>query len=234
MSETFGDRGPLSERDEGKFIRLDEALYGYVVAHGAREDRALQQVRESTAQLGAVSVMQISPDEGALLTMLAQITGAKRAIELGTFTGYSAICIARGLAPGGVLVACELDPERAETARLNFAEAGVGDRIDVRVGPAKDTVDALLGEGVEPFDFAFVDADKVSYLDYYEACLELLRPGGLMAIDNTLRAGGVLDPTGAEEGTAVVAELNDRIVADERVDVAMLTVADGVTLARKR
>jgi predicted O-methyltransferase YrrM len=234
VSEVHGDRGPLSERSEGKFIRLDDELYEYVVAHGAREDRALEQVRETTAELGSVSVMQVSPDEGALLTMLAQITGARRAIELGTFTGYSAICIARGLAADGVLVACELDPERANTARRNFAEAGVGDRVDVRVGPARETLEALLREGVEPFDFAFLDADKVSYLDYYEACLELLRPGGLMAIDNTLRAGGVLDPANAEEGTSVVAELNDRIVADERVDVAMLTVADGVTLARKR
>ncbi len=234
MSEVHGDRGPLSEKSEGKFIRLDDALYDYVVAHGAREDEALTLVRETTAELGSVSVMQVSPDEGALLTLLNQVNGTRRAIELGTFTGYSAICIARGLVQGGVLVACELDSERAETARRNFAEAGVGDRIDVRVGPAKDTLETLLGEGVEPFDFAFLDADKVSYLDYYEACLELLRPGGLMAIDNTLRAGGVLDPANAEEGTSVVAELNDRILADERVDIAMLTVADGITLARKR
>jgi predicted O-methyltransferase YrrM len=234
VSEVHGDRGPLSEQSHGKFIRLDDALYDYVVAHGAREDEALARVRETTAELGSVSVMQVSPDEGALLTMLARITGARRALELGTFTGYSAICIARGLAEGGKLVACELDPERAEAAKANFESAGVAERIEVRVGPAQETLDALEAEGAEPFDLAFLDADKVGYLGYYESALRLLRPGGLMAIDNTLRAGGVLDPAGAEEGTAVVAELNDRIVADDRVDVAMLTVADGVTLVRKR
>jgi predicted O-methyltransferase YrrM len=234
MSEVHGDRGPLSEQSHGKFIRLDDDLYDYVVAHGAREDEVLARVRETTAELGSVSVMQVSPDEGALLTMLARLTGARRAIELGTFTGYSAICIARGLADGGTLIACELDPERAATARGNFAAAGVGDRIEVREGPAQETLDAIEQEGGEPFDFAFLDADKTSYIGYYESCLRLLGPGGLIAIDNTLRAGGVLDPANSSEGTAVVAELNERIAADERVDVAMLTVADGITLVRKR
>lgn len=234
-TEVHGDRGPLSEQAHGKFITLDEALYRYVVDHGVREDAALAQVRESTAELGSVSVMQISPDEGALLTMLARLVGARRAIELGTFTGYSAICIARGLSDDGTLVACELDPERAEAAQANFEAAGVAQRIELRVGAAAKTLAALAAEGAEPFDLAFLDADKVSYLSYYEASLGLLRPGGLIVIDNSLRAGGVLDPTSAgDEGTTVVAELNEKVVADDRVDVAMLTVADGITLARKR
>lgn len=225
----------------GKFTVLTEELHEYVIANGAREDAALANVRETTAALGDVSVMQISPDQGALMTMLTRLVDAERAIELGTFTGYSAICIARGLAPGGVLVACELDAERAETARLNFAEAGVGDRIEIRVGPATDTLRTLQGEGAAPFDLAFIDADKSNYPGYYEACLELLRPGGLIVLDNVLRGGAVLDPpsttpdrSDGDEGTRAIVELNAKIADDDRVDVAMLAVADGITLARKR
>ncbi len=216
-----------------KFTSLNDELHDYIVANGAREDEALRRVRETTAALGDIAVMQISPDQGAMMTMLARLLGARRALELGTFTGYSAICIARGLAPGGVLVACELDPERAETARRNFAAAGVGDRIEIRVGPAAETLAAIAGSGAEPFDLAFIDADKPGYPGYYEACLELLRPGGLIVLDNVLRDGTVLDPADDESARAI-AELNERIAADERVDVAMLAVADGITLARKR
>ena len=218
----------------GKFTALSGELHDYIVAHGSREDDALQRVRETTAALGDIAVMQISPDQGAFMTMLVRLVGARRALELGTFTGYSAICIARGLAEGGRLVACELDPERAETARANFAAAGVEERIEIRVGPAQETLDALEREAGEPFDFAFIDADKASYLDYYESCLRLLRPGGLIVVDNVLRGGDILTPGDGDEGTRVMAELNDRIVADERVEVAMLGIADGITLALKR
>lgn len=218
-----------------KFTSLDDELHDYVVAHGAREDAALARVRETTAALGDVAVMQISPDQGALLTMLARLLGARRALELGTFTGYSAICIARGLEPGGVLVACELDPERAEVARANFEAAGVGERVEIRIGPAQQTLDAMLTEGAEPFDLAFIDADKTGYPAYYESCLELVRPGGLIVLDNVLRDGDVLDPRAEQdEGARTIAELNEAIVRDESVDVVMLAVADGVTLARKR
>ncbi|MFN8149729.1 MAG: class I SAM-dependent methyltransferase [Solirubrobacterales bacterium] len=233
----------------GKFTVLSAELHDYIVANGAREDEALAAVRESTAALGPVAEMQISPDQGALLTLLARLIGARRAIELGTFTGYSAICIARGLTDAGTLLACELDPDRAETARANFAAAGVADRIEVRVGPAQETLDALVaaegsdpsGFDTEPFDLAFIDADKSGYPGYYESCLELVRPGGLIVIDNVLRGGAVLDPARTEagrsdgdEGTVAVAGLNELIASDERVDVAMLGVADGITLARKR
>lgn len=217
-----------------KFTSLNDELHDYIVAQGAREDAALREVRETTAALGDVAVMQISPDQGALMTMLARLIGAERALELGTFTGYSAICIARGLAPGGVLVACELDPERAETARANFAAAGVADRIEVRVGPAQETLDSIAAEDTAPFDLAFIDADKTGYPGYYEACLGLLRPGGLIVLDNVLRDGTVLDPDGDDESAQAIAGLNERIAADERVDIAMLAVADGITLARKR
>ena len=225
----------------GKFVALTGELHDYIVRVGSREDEALVAVREQAAALGALFSMQISPDQGAFMTLLARMIGARRALELGTFTGYSAICIARGLAEGGVLLACEIDAERAETARANFAAAGVAERIEVRLGPAQETLDALDTESGEPFDFAFIDADKVGYPCYYESCLGLLRPGGLIVIDNVLRGGAVLDPeltaegrTDGDEGTRVVAELNERIAGDERVDLAMLAVADGITLALKR
>jgi predicted O-methyltransferase YrrM len=218
----------------GKFVALTGDLHDYIVRVGSREDAALAGVRESTEALGDIAVMQISPDQGAFMTLLAKLLGARRALELGTFTGYSAICIARGLAEGGRLIACELDPERAETARGNFADAGVAERIEVRVGAAQGTLDALEAEGGEPFDLAFIDADKEGYPGYYESCLRLLRPGGLIVIDNVLRGGDVLAPAEASEGTRVIAELNERIAGDERVDLAMLGIADGITLALKR
>jgi predicted O-methyltransferase YrrM len=217
-----------------KFISLTPELHDYVVRNGAREDEALARVRERTAALGDIAVMQISPDQGALMTMLTRLVGARRAIELGTFTGYSAICIARGLADGGKLLACELDPERAASAQSNFAEAGVADRVEILIGPAEQTLDRLIGEGTEPIDLAFIDADKVGYPEYYEACLVLLRPGGLIVLDNMLRGGDVLDPAPEDESAQVIARLNEQLAADERVDVAMLAVADGITLARKR
>lgn len=218
----------------GKFVVLTGELHDYIVRVGSREDAALARVRESTRALGDVFSMQISPDQGAFMTLLARMIGARRAIELGTFTGYSAICIARGLGEGGRLIACELDPERAETARANFAAAGVADLVEVRVGPAGETLAALEVDDCEPFDLAFIDADKVGYPDYYESCLRLLRPGGLIVIDNVLRDGEVLAPESAGESTRVIAELNERIAGDERVDIAMLGVADGITLALKR
>lgn len=218
----------------GKFTALTSELHDYIVENGSREDPALVGVRESTAELGDVSVMQISPDQGALLELLARMIGARRAIELGTFTGYSAICIARGLAEGGLLIACEVDPERAETARRNFAGAGVESRIELRVGPAAETLAELEGDGGEPFDLAFIDADKTSYPGYYESCLRLLRPGGLIVVDNVLMSGRVLDPPADDESAGAIAELNEAIIIDSRVDVAMLGVADGITLALKR
>ncbi len=214
-----------------KFTSMTDELHDYVVGHGAREDAALAQVREETAALGEIAVMQIAPDQGALMTILTRILGARRAIEVGTFTGYSAICIARGLPADGLLVACELDPERARTAARNFALAGVADRIELRVGPATEALADLAGS--EPFDLAFIDADKPGYDDYYESCLELLRTGGLIVLDNVLQDGRVLDPGGDESAEAIV-RLNAKLAVDERVDLAMVGVADGLTLALKR
>lgn len=219
---------------DGKFTALTDELHEYIVRNGAREDAALAAVRESTADLGDVAVMQISPDQGALLTLLARILGARRALELGTFTGYSAICIARGLAEGGVLVACELDPERGTAARESFERAGVAELIDLRVGPAAETLAALEAEGGEPYDIAFIDADKTGYAAYYERCLKLIRPGGLIAIDNVLWHGRVLDPASAEEDTVALRKLNAMIATDPRVDMVLLPIGDGLTLVRPK
>jgi caffeoyl-CoA O-methyltransferase len=219
-----------------KFTALTDELHGYLVEHGAREDDVLRRVREETAAMGDVAVMQIAPDQGAFMTLLCKLLGARETLELGTFTGYSAICIARGLAPGGRLVACELSEEYAEIAARNFEAAGVGDRIEIRIGPAIETLRALPDR--EVFDFAFIDADKPSYPDYYEESLARLRPGGLIVLDNVLTGGAVLSGADrghyAEESVTTMRALNDRIRDDERVDVAMIGVADGLTLARKR
>ncbi len=221
-----------------KFTALTDELHEYVVAHGARQDEVLRRVQAETAAMGEIAVMQIAPDQGAFLTMLCRILGAREALELGTFTGYSAICIARGLVPGGRLIACELSEEYAERAASNFADAGVADRIEIRIGPALETLRAL--PPAEVFDFAFIDADKTGYPDYYEEVLARMRPGGVIAVDNVLAGGDVAtgEPAASAdyspESLAAIRELNETITADERVDAVMLAIADGVTLARKR
>lgn len=211
---------------------LDDELHAYLVEQGAREDEALARVREETAALGDIAVMQVAPDQGALMTMLARLLDARRAIEVGTFTGYSAICIARGLTEDGTLIACEIDPERARTAAENFERAGVAERIDLREGPALETLRGLTDDG--SYDLAFIDAEKTGYPGYYEECLRLLRPGGLILLDNVLMDGRVLDPPEGDEGAATIERLNRLIQDDDRVDLAMVGVADGLTLARKR
>jgi caffeoyl-CoA O-methyltransferase len=213
-----------------KFLDMTPELYAYMVGHGARRDSVLEQVERETDELGSIAVMQIAPEQGAFLEVLVKAVGAQRAIEVGTFTGYSAICIARGLPDDGQLVCCELDEEWARRARANLERAGVADRTDVRLGPALDTLRALPAE--PPFDFAFVDADKPGYAGYYEELLPRLRPGGLILFDNVLLGGRVLD--GDDESAVAMRKLNDFLVADERVDCAMVGIADGITLVRKR
>jgi caffeoyl-CoA O-methyltransferase len=215
-----------------KFTVLTPELYSYVVEHGARQDDVLGRLAAETEQLGDIAIMQIAPEQGAFMTLLVRAMGARRALELGTFTGYSAICIARGLAEGGTLVTCDLNGEWTQVAKRYFDEAGVADRIDVRLGPALDTIREFPAD--EPFDFAFIDADKAEYPDYYGECLRLLRPGGVIMLDNVLRSGQVLDPDNDDPRTLATREVNDRAIADERVDVAMLGISDGITLALKR
>jgi caffeoyl-CoA O-methyltransferase len=200
----------------------------YLAEH-AGQDEVLAEVERETAERPD-AMMQISPDQGALMTLLAKLVGASNALEVGTFTGYSAICIARGLADDGALTCLELDPDLAAIARRNIAAAGLEDRVAIKVGPAKESLEAMP---VEPtYDFVFLDADKQTYPDYYELILPRMTQGGLLLIDNMLLGGRVLDPQ--DDRSRIVDELNDRIANDERVDQAMVLVADGVTFVRKR
>jgi caffeoyl-CoA O-methyltransferase len=230
MGRGAGD--PTGRGRVSKTSSLDERLYDYLVEHGVRQDDVLRRLAAETEAMGDISVMQVGPDQGAFMTLLVRAMGATRALELGTFTGYSAICIARGLPDDGELVACELSEEYAETARGWFAEAGVADRIDLRLGPALETLRAM--PRAESFDFAFIDANKDDYPDYYEECLVRMRPGGVIAVDNVLAAGRVVDPDPDDEMAQGIVALNERIASDERVDVSMVPIADGLTLALKR
>jgi len=205
----------------------------YALAHSTPADAVLCELIAETREVtGDSAGMQITSDEGALLTMLARLVGAKNAVEVGTFTGFSSISIARGLADGGKLLACDVSNEWTAIARSYWEKAGVADRIELKIGPALDTLRALPDEPT--LDFAFIDADKESYPAYYEELLRRLRPGGLIVLDNVFLGGRVLDPACQEERYVTMRELNKRIATDERVDAVMLSVRDGVTVARKR
>jgi caffeoyl-CoA O-methyltransferase len=210
---------------------LTPELAAYVVDHVGGRDSVLLDVERQALELGSLAQMQTSPDQAALLELLARATGARRAIEVGSFTGYGAIRIARGLASGGTLLCCELEQRWADVARRNLDTAGVGDRVEIRLGPALDTLRALPAEPA--FDLAYLDADKSSYPDYYDELVPRLLPNGLLAIDNVLMSGRVLDP-GDDEGARAVVALNDRILADDRVDSVLIGMADGLTLVRRR
>ncbi|MBK5111865.1 MAG: class I SAM-dependent methyltransferase [Thermoleophilia bacterium] len=208
---------------------ISTELAQYILDHAGGRDDALRQVEDQTAELGFLAIMQTAPEQAAFLEMLVRLVGAKQAVEVGTFTGYGAIRIARGLAEGGSLLCCELDPDWAATARENLDAAGVGDRVEIRIGPAMETLKALPDQPT--IDFAYLDADKTGYPNYYEELVSRLRPGGLLAIDNVFMGGAVLGPE--DEGTVAMAGLNDRIPEDERVDSVMLGMADGLTLVRR-
>jgi predicted O-methyltransferase YrrM len=217
-----------------KTIGLSDELAAYVVQVGAREPDVLARLREETALLPQHR-MQIAAEEGAFLALLAELTGARRCIEVGTFTGYSSTAVALALPEDGHLVCCDVSEEWTSVARRYWEEAGVADKIDLRIAPAVETLDRLLADGEEStYDFAFVDADKAGYDSYYERLLRLVRPGGLIAIDNTLWAGQVLDEDSDDEDTRAIQALNAKLATDERVSLCLLPVADGVTLARRR
>jgi caffeoyl-CoA O-methyltransferase len=212
---------------------IDPTLDTYLLSHVTPADDILRDLAEETrAATGDASRMQISHDEGAFLTILAQLTGAKLAVEVGTFTGYSSICIARGLAAGGRLLACDVSEEWTSIARKYWQRAGVEDRIDLRIAPAVETLKGLPADTV--IDFAFIDADKTGYPDYYEEIIGKLRPGGIIALDNMFQSGRVLDPAEDDPSTVTIRALNDSIVRDERVDAVLLAIRDGVMLVRKR
>jgi caffeoyl-CoA O-methyltransferase len=214
-----------------KFTALDERLYAYVLAHRTPDDSLLRDLRADTAALGPRARMQIAADQGTLLTVLAAAMGARRALEVGTFTGYSALCIARGLGPEGRLLACDVSEEWTAIARRYWARAGLSDRIQLRLGPAAETLRSLPPEPA--FDLAFIDADKANYLTYYEESLVRLRPGGLIAVDNVLWSGEVVRPDAQEEDTRAIRAFNDFVASDTRVRSVMIPVADGLTLIQK-
>jgi caffeoyl-CoA O-methyltransferase len=215
-----------------KFTEMTAELYRYAVEHSDGIDELLQSLAaETEREAGDSAVMLTSPEQATMMTLLVRATGSRRALELGTFTGYGSIAIARGLPGDGLLVTCDVSEQWTAIARRYFDQAGLSDRIDVRLGPALDTIRELPES--EPFDFAFIDADKVGYPAYYEESLRLLRPGGLLMLDNVFLGGEVVDPAADREAVLVMRQLNDRIAADERVMSTMLGFADGVTLAMK-
>jgi caffeoyl-CoA O-methyltransferase len=213
-------------------LTVTSELVDYAVAHGSwPEDPVLSDLREETTALGPVASMQIGPDEGQLLTLFARLVGAGRAVEVGTFTGYSSLCIARGLAVGGTLLCCDVSEEWTALARKAWARAGVAERIELRIAPAIETLRSLPTE--RTVDLAFIDADKTGYWDYWDELARRVRPGGLLLADNVLWSGRVADDDG-DEDTRAIRDFNDRVAADDRVDVVVLPAFDGLTLARRR
>jgi predicted O-methyltransferase YrrM len=216
-----------------RFLALDDALFQYVLDHSVREHPAQLALRAATRDHPHAG-MQISPDQGAVMAMLVKLMGARRTIEIGVFTGYSALSVALALPADGRILACDINDDYVRVGRPHWQAAGVAHKIDLRLAPALQTLDACLAAGeAGQYDFAFIDADKRGYDAYYERCLALLRPGGLVAIDNVLWSGSVARPA-RDEDTAALQALNDKLRADERVDLAMLAISDGITLARKR
>ena len=210
-------------------LGLSEPLYEYVVAMGAREARVQRELRLETQKL-PMAGMQIGPDQAALLQVLVRILRAKRCIEVGTFTGYSALAVALALPGNGKLICCDVSEEWTAIGRRYWKKAGVERKIDLRIGPALETLKGLKGS----FDFAFIDADKPNYWKYYERCLRLIRKGGLIAVDNTLWGGSVINPEKQSESTQALREFNQRVARDRRVDIALVGIGDGLTLAVKR
>jgi caffeoyl-CoA O-methyltransferase len=211
---------------------VNPAVHDYLLLHCSPADEILRELAAETKQATSAAGMQISHDEGELLTMLVRLLGARNVVEVGVFTGYSSICIARGLAPGGRLLACDVSEEWTSIARRYWQRAGLSDLIDLRIAPAAETLRELPHD--QTIDFAFIDADKIGYPTYYEELVTRLRPGGMIALDNVLQDGRVLDETSQDESAVVMRGLNDAIARDERVDSVMLPVRDGVTLVRRR
>jgi caffeoyl-CoA O-methyltransferase len=215
-------------------LGLEDTVYDYLLRESLREPALLADLRKETAALPEAG-MQISPEQGQFMQLLVELMGARLAVEVGTFTGYSALSVALAMPSDGRLVCCDLSSDYTDIGKPYWARAGVADKIDLRIGPALDTLDGLLEEGCAGrVDFMFVDADKTNYDGYYERGLKLLRQGGLLAIDNVLWNGSVADPSNRKETTEAIRALNSKLHGDERITLSMLPVGDGLTLARKR
>ncbi len=217
---------------EVKSFFLSPEIHDYLLAHGDPLDDVQRSLIEETAALGGIAMMQIAPEQGTFMTLLARLLGARNAIEVGTFTGYSALAIARGLPDDGRLLCCDVNEEWTAIGRRHWGKAGVASKIELRLAPALDTLRSLPRE--EVYDLAFIDADKPNYPNYYEEVLARMRPNGVILVDNVLWAGEVVNPEANDEGTLAIRAFNDMVAADERVDCVMLAISDGLTLARKR
>jgi predicted O-methyltransferase YrrM len=219
---------------EKSLVTPDARLYAYLLGHEPPEHEALRSLREVTRGM-ANGFMQITPDQGHFMAFLLKLLGARRVLELGTFTGYSALAMALALPENGRIITCDINDEWVRIGRHHWKKAGVDAKIDVRIGPALRTLEVLEKSGAAgTFDAAFVDADKENYIGYYEAALRLVRAGGIVILDNMLRLGRVIDRADRDAGTVAIRDLNDRIATDERVDRVMLSIGDGVTLVRRR
>ena len=217
-----------------KSFGLDSQVYEYLLSVSLREKEILTKLRRETDRHRA-SIMQISPEQGQFMALLVKLLAAKKTLDIGVFTGYSSLVVALALPDDGIVVACDRDPEATKIARRYWQEAKVEHKIDFRLAPALDTLNELIANGqAGSFDFAFIDADKRNYANYYECCLTLLRTGGIVAIDNVLWFGSVADPDDLDKRTIAIREFNQKVYQDERVEVSMLPVADGLTLAMKR
>lgn len=214
-----------------KFTTLSSDLYRYLVEHRSERDPVRAALAAETEALGGLSLMQVAPEQGAFMGMLARLIGARSAVEVGTFTGYSALCVAQGLPDDGRLLCCDINEEWTSIGRRHWQAAGVAHKIDLRLGPAVDTLRSLPPD--TRFDMGFVDADKANYRHYYEEILARLRPNGVILFDNVLWMGQVLDTASSDTDTRAIRELNDFLATDERVETVMLPVADGLTLVRK-
>ena len=219
----------------GKTLNLSDELYDYLLSVSVHESDLLTRLREETAKDDLTRRMQITPDQGRFMAFIAELIGAKRAIEIGVSTGYSSLVTAMALPDDGYIVACDISQEWTSIAERYWEEAGVSQKIDLRIAPALDTLKKLIAEGQEnTFDFVFIDADKTNYENYYENCLRLLRVGGVIILDNVLWGGSVIDKNDNAEDTRAIRAINEKIYSDKRVSMTMLPVADGLTLAMKR
>jgi predicted O-methyltransferase YrrM len=215
-------------------LQITPALYEYLMNVGVRESAAAAALRIETAKL-PMAMMQISPEQAAFMQLIVKLLGVRRALEVGTFTGYSALAVAEAMPADGRLIACDVSTEWTAVGKPHWAAAGVADKIDLRIAPAVATLDKLITEGhSDTFDFAFIDADKSNYDNYYERALKLVRVGGLIGIDNTLWNGAVVDAARQDADTKAIRALNTKVHGDKRVDVALLPIGDGLTLARRR
>jgi caffeoyl-CoA O-methyltransferase len=216
----------------GKYTVLNDQLFDYVIAHGHNADPIRAELAAETAKLGGISQMQIAAEQGTLMGLLVATIGARNAVEVGTFTGYSALCVARALPPDGRLLCLDVNAEWTAIGKRYWEKAGVANKITLKLGPAADSLRALPAN--HTFDFGFIDADKSNYLTYYEEILKRLRPNGLLLIDNVIWSGRVLDNSDQSADTKAIREVNDHVAHDKRVEAVMIPIADGITVVRKK